>query len=217
MRVQHKRAAATSKAASPQILGATVRRTDWLPRFARSAKLTPGAAAPGQIRVPAGDAQRVLRATVRLVADLPAGSSPDVVWTQGEHELVVHTDSITLACASGLVTIGFSVDCDQLPVGKTQGSNAITVPFAVGTDKLPSGLVMSTFVRPSGPALVVDGWAEALTAFAWEALLHLAQSLCAETGRDAEGRPLVPGYVGAAANLLLIQPMARHTFSGRRL
>lgn len=212
-----RQSAKTNTTAAPRIagviLGARVRRIDWLPRFTAAAAATfvPGTPAPSKIRVPAGDAQRVLRSTVRFVADIAADSPPSVVWVQGEHELLVHTDEITLSCASGLVTITLAVECDQVP------KDVVTIPFAVGTAQLPSGLVMATFTRPTGPGAVVDAWAEALTAFAWEALIHLAQALCAECGRDSAGRPLVPAYIGAGANVLLIQPIARHEFSGRRL
>lgn len=69
---------------------------------------------------------------------------------------------------------------------------------------------MSSLTRPVGPDLVVDIWSTALIAFAWEALVHLAQQLCAAAGSDGAGRPLIPAYVAAARGILLIQPMARH-------
>jgi hypothetical protein len=129
----------------------------------------------------------------------------------GDSELLVRTAGIGLACLPGLVTISVPVGCDQLPAIAT-----VEVPFAVGTEKSPTGLVMSTLGRPSGPDLVVDGWSGPLVAFAWEALVHLAQSLCGAVGSDAAGRPLIPAYIGADRNLLLLQPMARHGAVQRR-
>lgn len=162
------------------------------------------AAASPVIRVPAALAQRTLRQTVRLVADLPRGSSPDVVWQDGANELLVHTGGIRLGCLPGLVTIGLPVSCDQL------GEDALAeVPLGVGTANAPTGLVMSSLTRPTGPDLVVDVWAQALVAFAWEALVHLAQTLCAAAGVDPAKRPLVPGSIAAERDLLLIQPTAR--------
>jgi len=186
-----------------------VRNNEWFRRLDRRLRLEPGTPAPDLLRVPTGDAQKILREIVRFVADIPRGSSPDVVWVQGASELLVHTAGIGLSCLTGQVTVSVPVSCDQLPEGAQ-----IDVPFGVGTDKAPSGLVMSTMSRPAGPSVVVDEWAGAVTAFAWEALLHLAQQLCADVGRDGQGRALVPGYIAAARSLLLVQPMARHSIAG---
>jgi hypothetical protein len=189
----------------PQVLGVAVRDNAWFKRLSRQIDLKPGAAAPDVLKVPAGDAQRILRETVRLVADIPRGSSPEVVWVLGASELIVHTAGIGLSCLTGQVTITVPVGCDQL-----KEDARVEVPFAVGTEEAPSGLVMSTLARPAGPATVVDVWAGPLVAFAWEALLHLAQQLCAAAGHDGAGRPLVPAFIGAGRGVLLIQPMARH-------
>lgn len=168
-------------------------------------KLVPGAAAPDLLRVPAAVATRALRAAAHLVADVPAGSPPTVVWVQGASELLVRLDALTLECTTGLVTLGIPVDCDQL--GKP---TPILVPLAVGSANRPAGLVMSTFDRLAGPDVITRIWSAALTAFAWEALVHLASQLSAAVGKDAAGRPLVPASIAAEADLLLVQPMARH-------
>lgn len=156
-------------------------------------------------RVPQGDAGRILRAVVRLVADLPAGGSTDVVWVHGASELLVRTDTVTLACTTGLVRIGVEVDCDQLPQ-----PTAVVVPLAVGTEEEPSGLVAQAYDRVDAPPAVADVWSDALTAFAWECLVEVARRICADLGRDTRGRPLVPGSIGATGRALLLRPMARH-------
>jgi hypothetical protein len=116
----------------------------------------------------------------------------------------VHAGSIGLSCTNGLVRIRLDVACDQI------GRVSVIVPFAVGTAGAPTGLVMSTFSRVDGPAAVADVWSEAISAFAWEALLELARQLCAELGRDRRGRGLVPIDIGAAPKLLTVTAMARH-------
>lgn len=168
-------------------------------------------AAPPLLRVPVQQAQRTLRQTVRLVADLPRGSSPDVVWRDGANELLVHTGGISIACRPGLVAFGLPVTCDQLGKHAT-----VQVPLGVGTPDAPAGLVMSSLARPVGPDVVVDVWSQALVAFVWEALVHLAQILCAQAGVDPAKRPLVPGAVAATRDLLLIQPVVRHQVRRRQ-
>jgi hypothetical protein len=168
-------------------------------------KMLPGAVAAQPLRVPVADAQKVLAATERLVADLPAGASGDVVWTQGASELLVHTGAVTIACAPGVVSVSIPVACDQVPRGAT-----VVVPLAVGTAARPAGLVMSSFTQPAGPASVTAVWAQALTAFAWESLIHLAQELAAVAGKDHAGRSLVPAEIGAEKGLLIVLPMARN-------
>jgi hypothetical protein len=185
-----------------------------LPRWFRpldpGVKLAAGTPAPQLLRVPADAANRALATTVRLVANLPAGTSGDVVWTLGPAECLVHTASVKLACASGVVTFSVPVSCDQVPAGAT-----VAVPFAVGTDHRTAGLVMSSFSRPVGPDVVTALWSEALIAFTWEALLQLAQRLCGAVGNDAAGRPLVPASIGAAPGVLILQAMARNELRAR--
>lgn len=187
-----------------------VRDLRWFHVIGDGERITPGQPVSTMLHVPAAEATRVLQQTVRLVADLPRGSSGLVVWQQGGSELAVRTKEIALACAEGVVTLSFPVRCDQLAKDEL-----IAVPLAVGTEARPAGLVMSALTRPQGPAVVTALWAEALTAFAWEALVHLAQQLCAGVGKDTTGKPLVPGSIAAARNTLLLQPMARHSLSWR--
>jgi hypothetical protein len=195
--------------AVPEILGATVTDRDWFRALGPGVYLSPGRAAPDLLRVPVGDAQRILRQTARVVADTPRDGSGDLVWVAGASELLVRLDGLNLTCGVGLVTVGIPVGCDQLP-----GPATVTVPIGVGTQDAPSGLVMSTLDKPVGPAVVVDRWADPLVGFAWAALVHLAQSLCAAAGRDATGAPLLPGYLGSGLDVLLVQPMAGHREAG---
>ena len=69
--------------------------------------------------------------------------------------------------------------------------------------------LMSTLDVPVGPALIVTAWAGSLIAFAWEALLHLTEQLCASRGQDDAGRPFSPGYVAADRGVLFVQPVGR--------
>lgn len=193
-----------------EILGAVVRDTTWFQPLKRHIYLSPGIAAPDLLRVPVGDAQLILRHTVGTAAGLPDAKASEVVWTLGRSELRVRLNGVGLACAPGTITIGVPVGCDQVPSGAS-----VQIHFAVGTEKMPSGLIMSTFQQPAGPAVIVDMWAEALTAFAWAAIIHLAQSLCGAAGTDSASSPLVPGHIGAELDLLLLQPMARHRPKGR--
>jgi len=182
----------------------------WFRLLGTPARLPAGVAAPQSLRVPVDAANRALAPTVRLVADLPTGASGDVVWTRGTAELLVHTANVKLGCASGVVTLSIPVSCDQVSAGAT-----VIVPFAVGSDRRTAGLVMSSFSRPSGPDSVTTLWSEALIAFAWETLLQLAQRLCGAVGNDAAGHPLVPASIGAAPDVLILQPMARNDLSAR--
>lgn len=180
-----------------------LRGRDWLPVITTAVPV--GTTTGADVVVPQGDARRVLRAVVRLVADLPLDSTPDVVWTSGRSELLVHTDTISLTCTVGLLRVAIAVECDQ-----TDGRTTISVPFAVGTPQAATGLVMQTYDRLDGPAAVTAVWADALTAFCWEALLETATRLCAEIGNDSRGRALVPGSIGSGSRVLLLRPMARH-------
>lgn len=177
----------------------------WFKPVAATLKMTAGVVAPDVLRIPVKDANIVLRSVVHLVADIRADASPQVVWTQGEHELLVSLDKTQLVCASGLVTMALVVSCDQV-----QGTQRVDILFAVGSAAKPAGLVMSTFDRVQGPLVITDQWSEALIAFAWETLLTTAQQLTGALGRDTRKRVLVPYSIAAEANVLIIGAMARH-------
>lgn len=183
-----------------ELLGIDLATAAWSPKPVR---LSTGAT-NSWLTVPGTDAGRLLLGVVRLVADLPVASSPEVVWTAGGSELLVHTGRTTLTCNVGVVQVGILVSCDQL-----DGPVTVTVPFSTGTDKQPRGLFMATFERPDGPAVVIDAWAEALNAFAWECLLTLATQLAASAGKDRQGRPLVPAAIGSGRGTFQVLPMVR--------
>ncbi len=183
------------------------KKFQWLGRLDLETRLAAGQLAPKPLEVPQKDAQQILKQVVRLVLDLPKKSPPQVVWSSGDNELLVHSDKTRIECSSGVVRITTEVECDQhAPV-------EIPVPFGVGNQHAPSGLVMSAYSDLQGPEEIVNIWSDAITAFAWELLLEIARSLCAEVGNDAQGRPLVPGSLGATPETLLIQPVARHTLN----
>jgi len=178
---------------------------DWLKRIDKKLLLDIGDRSPDLLSVPTKDAQRVLGETVRLVLDLPRNSTPLVVWTQGDSELLVHSDKTRISLSSGVVTLKITVECQE------HSKRVIPVPIGVGTKQAPSGLVMSTFEDLEGPAELVATWSDAIIAFAWEALLETARVICSEVGKDKRGMPLVPGSIGAASGQLLLQPVARYS------
>ncbi len=184
-----------------RLLGVDVSEASWLPRATRVGSGT----AKGWIAVPARAANAMLPEVARLVADLPTDTSPEVVWSAGASELLIHTDHTNLTCNLGIVAVEVVVACDQV-----EGTTSISIPFATGTEKETRGLFMATFDRPTGPAVVVDIWSGALTAFAWECLLTLASHLSAAAGKDGEGRPLVPAAIASARGSLLVLPMVRN-------
>lgn len=211
-----KRAAATTAASPPAaaasgLFGTTLRNPPWLKVVRQPGRLAPGGVPRGQLTVPVEQAQQLLRAIVRFVVDIPAGTSTVVVWERDGSELWVDVGTTTIACAEGLVTIGVTVGCDEVGT-----PTRISVPIGVGSSQAPAGLVMTTIDRLDGPGLITDRWSEAITAFAWESLVELARRLTAQIGNDKAGLPLIPGAVGATKGALLIKPMSRNDLSGLR-
>jgi hypothetical protein len=196
-----RRTAGSPKLARTHLLGVELSDRVFIPEIR---DIPTGTTASEWLRVPTADAQRLLRAVARLVADLPRDSSQDVVWTLGASELLVRTGRVTVGLATGLVTVGIPVECDQVD------PTIVSVPLAVGTTEQVRGLFVSTFDKPLGPTVVTDIWADALTAFAWESVITLAQHLAAESGRDRQGRVLVPAAVAAERGAFLVKPMARN-------
>lgn len=184
-----------------QVLGVDLSRLRTMPT---GLQLRDRSAASQWVSVPVGTANRMMPAVTRLVADLPTGTTPEVVWTSGSSELLVHTDQVRLAASLGVLQFGITVECDQVAEPAT-----VTVSFATGTADSPRGLFLATFAHPAGPALVVAVWADALTAFAWESVVTLASKLAEATGKDAHGRALIPGAIAASRGALQVLPMPR--------
>jgi hypothetical protein len=160
------------------------------------------------LRVPQADAGLALLGLIRFVADIPADASLTVVWQSGRNELMVDCGSVALRCDPGLITVGLSVQCDQ--VQRTR----VIVPFAVGTSAAPRGLYLSTIDRLDAPAEIAEAWSDPIIAFCWEALLELAQRVCGQIGTDAQQRPLVPATLAADAGMLVLTATARPDLSG---
>ena len=190
------------------LFGTELKNPPWLKVIKQPGRLDPGSVPKGQLSVPVEQAQQLLRAIVRFVVDIPADTSTVVVWERDGSELWLDVATTTIACAEGMVTIGVTVGCDELDKPVT-----ITVPIGVGSSTALAGLVMTTIDRLAGPDLVTARWSEAITAYAWEALVELARRLCAQTGKDRSGLPLIPGAIGATTGALLIQPMSRNDLS----
>lgn len=180
----------------------------WFTVIDQGVKLPPGRVAPSGLRIPVAQAETVLRGILHLVADIPPKSPPTVVWVDGHDELLVLLDKTRLACTSGIATISLTVQCDQV-----REAQRVDIAFAVGSARRPSGLVMSTFDRVQGPAVITDTWSGALTAFAWEALVTMAQQLAAAQGKDASGKPLVPSAIAAEPDVLLVTSQARNALN----
>ncbi len=180
----------------------------WFDRLDNKIKLDVGELSPDALKLPSKDAQVILRHVVRLVLDLPRNSTPLVVWSQADSELLVHSDQTLIAFSSGVVTITLAVECDQHKMVQ------IPVPIGVADTQSPAGLVMSSFTDLEGPEEIVETWFDPIVAFAWELLLEIASAVCQQVGKDSRGLPLVPGNVAAGSGYLLIQPIARHELKG---
>ncbi len=167
------------------------------------------APAPGEIReelrVPADLAERSIRAAfvAGQARDDAISRVKEVVWSDGENELLVRPARLRVRFAEGLVLVGIPVFCEQT------GETEVVVALAVGSPDAPAGLVMVTETVPRGPAVVVDRWGDALVAAAWDAVLDVAVGVAATAGDDAAGGPLLPAALAVTPAALAVLPQAR--------
>ena len=106
------------------------------------------------------------------------------------------------------MTIG--VECDQT------GPALVRVAFAVGSKDRPAGMIAAAERRPRGPEVIVEGWADELTALAWRALTGGVTALAREAGEDTDGAGLVPFGIEASGRGVLVRTIARHPFDRER-
>jgi hypothetical protein len=167
--------------------------------------LPPGAAAP-DVHVPTAAARASYRQAFARATGATAMAGGDVVWTEGENELLVHAAAVRVVFLDGFVLVGIPVFTEQ------SGDVEIVVPFATGRFGAPLGLVVATESEPRGPAAIVEPWGDQLTAAAWSALVHVTTGVAAAAGVDARNEMLVPVSLIARADGLTITPQARHRF-----
>lgn len=123
-----------------------------------------------------------------------------VIWHDGDSEVLVHLDKTQAVLFPGLVLIALTLEADET------GPGQLVVAFAVGS---PAGLVAVAEARPRGPAQLVDRWGEAATAAAWLALLDMAHGMALQSGTDTAGARLIPGAISCDGSVLGVTPQAR--------
>jgi hypothetical protein len=133
-----------------------------------------------------------------------------VLWREGDRELLIYPSKVTARFATGVIAVTIPVACDQT------GDSEVHVSFAVGDPQQPAGLIAATNSRPSGTAVIIDAWSDALIAYAWHVVLEVVTQIAGAAGRDVDGSRLVPISLAASADGLVVLPMARHTFERAR-
>ncbi|MCK0126069.1 hypothetical protein MWU76_16885 [Gelidibacter sp. F2691] len=131
------------------------------------------------------------------------------VWVLGDSEMLVFVNRVALKTEHGRILVHIPVKTDQTD------DVMITVPFAVGSEKRPAGMMASAPMRPIGPEAIVEIWADALTAFAWGAVLTMAEVLASRAGQDTDRQGLIAFNLLAGSDGLSIGTMARHGFDRR--
>ena len=123
----------------------------------------------------------VARQIVGVGDAVPAGEGV-VVWTQGNDELAVVIDKVSLETAEGAIAVDIPVSCDEV------GSTVVRVRFALGSDARPAGLIATTDERPFGPPAIIDVWGDALASFAVADRAAASTNIADATGRDCRRR-----------------------------
>ncbi|HEX8693641.1 MAG TPA: hypothetical protein VF746_14555 [Longimicrobium sp.] len=167
--------------------------------------LGPGAAAPPVTLEPAEAHARFRDAFVEAAGAGGAGGG-DVVWAEGDDELLVHAGRVRVVFREGFALVGIPVHTGQT------GEVEVVVPFALGSAGEPLGLTAATEPTPRGPAALVEVWGDPLIATAWGALLRVAGAVAAGAGVDDRNQPLHPGALAAGKEGLTVTPQARHAF-----
>ena len=160
---------------------------------------------PGQLAtVVAIGAKRSLE-LVRIAFQEAVGG-PEVIWVDGDNELLVRAEKVRVVFRTGFVLIGVQVFCEQT------GESELVVPFATGTSEEPLGLILATEPAPRGPAALVERWGDPILASAWKALLEVARAVAAAAGTDDRREPLQPAALAVTARGMALTPQARHAF-----
>lgn len=204
------RQAAPAPAPRPSLRDACLSALSGL-RLARAPRLGAGQLSP-TITLDARRTSELFRLALVRAVCAPDGDPGDaaqageVVWTDGDAELLVRADKSRLVLTEGFALVGLPVFTEQT------GEVEVVVPFATGTTKAPLGLVLATEPEPRGPAVLMPRWGDPLVAAAWQALIDLVRELAAASGVDARQEPLLPAVLGTSSKGLHLTAQARHAF-----
>ena len=150
--------------------------------------------------------QSAARATGARTTDADA---PDVLlWRDGLDALLVLLDTVRVDTEEGVVTVSVDVACDQLG---GRGRDRVFVDLVVGTPERPTGMLVAA-PQPRGPLVVTQRWADALIAFAWQAMIDASTGLGKALGRDEDGVALVPDRWAATSDGIALGAHARFSF-----
>ncbi|MGM7669052.1 hypothetical protein [Microbacterium sp. A93] len=133
-----------------------------------------------------------------------------VLWRDGPDALLVLLDTVRVDTAEGVVTVSVEVACDELPARGGHRAR-VWVDLVVGTVERPTGAMLAA-TPPRGPDVVTQRWADALTAFAWRALIDVSAAMGSTLGHDEDGAALVPSRWFATSGGFSLGVQARHTF-----
>lgn len=166
--------------------------------------IAPGGVAPA-VTVPTSAVEQLTTAALSAAYTAPGQPPPaQVIWQDGDGEVLVHIDQTKVVMFPGLVLVALTLEADETGLGQ------LVVPFAVGSPSSPAGLLAVTEDRPRGPAQLVDRWGQSTIAAAWLALLDVAHGLALQAGVDADGARLIPGAITCDGSALSVVPQARH-------
>lgn len=147
---------------------------------------------------------RELTELIRLAAR--DGGDGRQLWRRNGDELLVDVGAIVLRLSEGLAHVTVPVECDQT------GPVEVHVAFAVGSPERPAGMLAAAERIPRGPHVVVEAWADELTALVWRAFTEAVAALAADAGRDTDGAGLIPFAIEASRGGLTVRTIARHAF-----
>ena len=172
--------------------------------------------AAGQLAAPITLSGAVASSLFRLAflgaAGVPAGGSTmaqapgEVVWTDGDSELLVRAGRARLVPIDGFLLAGLPVYTEQT------GEVEVVVPFATGTPRELIGLVVAAEHEPRGPPALMARWGDPLLAAAWQALVNVAREVAAASGVDERQDPLLPAALSAGPKGLQLRAQARFAF-----
>ncbi len=131
----------------------------------------------------------------------PDTASEPVIWDDGTNELLVYPEKVETELDDGIVRVTVPVETDA-------GSAKMVVPFAVGSEKRVTGLIAAAPDRPLGDPLIAEIWGEALIAFAYKALLEVADNIAGASGRDVFNDRLIAQGLAVRDGALVVQSQA---------
>ena len=147
-------------------------------------------------------AQKLFLRALLLAASSGGAEDGDVLWNDGDDQLLLHIKDARLVTDDSVVVVGLPVYSDQ------SGETELAIPFVTEDEANALGFNAATESVPRGHAAVIDRFGDSLVAIAWMAIVETVTAWAAAAGERVTGAELLAAGLSVTSKGFVIPTQA---------